>query len=301
MPTSAGRIAGLLTGQVTDASYAAGWAIVRALPESTARRLFDAGADLAARRGGKGVARLRSNLARVAPDADLDALTRAALRSYARYWREVFRLPVMPTENVVGGMHSVGEDIARAAVASRRGVVFALPHSGNWDHAGAWFAATGVPFTTVAERLKPESLYDRFLEFRASLGMEVLPLTGGDRPPYDVLVERLAAGRTVCLMADRDLTPRGIDVDFFGATARMPAGPASLALKTGAALIPVHLAFRPDGWQVTFHDEVPATDVSTMTQVLADRFADGIRAHPADWHMLQRLWLDDLDPHDPRR
>jgi KDO2-lipid IV(A) lauroyltransferase len=290
----ASRIAGLVTGRVSDASYAAGWAVVRSLPEGTARRLFDAGADLAARRGGKGVARLRSNLARVAPDADLDALTRDALRSYARYWLEVFRLPVMPTSVVVGGTRAINEEAARGAIASSRGVVFALPHSGNWDHAGAWFAATGVPFTTVAERLKPESLYDRFLEFRASLGMEVLPLTGGKRPPFDVLTERLLGGGTVCLMADRDLTPRGVDVDFFGATARMPAGPASLALKTGAALIPVHLAFRPEGWQVTFYDEVAPSDVPTMTQTMADRFAAGIRAHPADWHMLQRLWLDDL-------
>jgi KDO2-lipid IV(A) lauroyltransferase len=191
-------------------------------------------------------------------------------------------------------MHAVGEPAARAAIASPRGVVFALPHSGNWDHAGAWFAATGVPFTTVAERLKPESLYDRVREFRASLGMEVLPLTGGERPPFEVLTERLEAGGTICLMADRDLTPRGVDVEFFGATARMPAGPASLALKTGAALIPVHLAFRPDGWQVTFYDEVPPTDVPTMTQQLADAFSVGIREHPADWHMLQKLWLEDL-------
>jgi KDO2-lipid IV(A) lauroyltransferase len=291
---ASGGVAALLTGRVTDSAFAAGWAVVRTMPEGTARRVFDAGAALAARRGGKGVNRLRSNLARVAPDADLDALTHEALRSYARYWREVFRLPVTPRQVIVDGMHAIHEDRARAAIASGRGVVFALPHSGNWDQAGAWFAATGVPFTTVAERLKPESLYDRFLEFRASLGMEVLPLTGGDRPPYDVLIERLEAGRTICLMADRDLTPRGIDVDFFGATARMPAGPASLALKTGAALMPVHLAFRPVGWQVTFYDEVPPTDVTTMTQVMADRFAEGIRGHPADWHMLQRLWLEDL-------
>jgi lauroyl/myristoyl acyltransferase len=283
-----------VTGRVTDASYAAGWAVVRSLPESTARRLFDAGADLAARRGGKGVDRLRRNLARVTPDADLDDLTRAALRSYARYWLEVFRLPVMPPSVVIDGTHTIGEDIVRAAIASPRGVVLALPHSGNWDQAGAWLTATGAPFTTVAERLKPESLYDRFLEFRASLGMEVLPLTGGERPPFDVLTERLRAGRTICLMADRDLTPRGVDVEFFGATARMPAGPASLALTTGAALIPAHLAFRPQGWQVTFYDEIAPSDVPTMTQQLADRFAIGIRQHPADWHMLQTLWVADL-------
>ena len=294
MQSSVRRVAALLTGEVTDASYAAGWALVRSLPESMARRLFDAGADLAARRGGKGVERLRRNLARVAPDADLDALTRAALRSYARYWLEGFRLPAMSPATVVSGMQSIGEPAARAAIASPRGVVFALPHSGNWDHAGAWFAVTGVPFTTVAERLRPESLYDRFLAFRASLGMEVLPLTGGERPPFDVLSERLDAGRTICLMADRDLTPRGVDVEFFGATARMPAGPSSLALKTGSALIPVHLAFLDEGWQVTFYDEVPHTDVAAMTQQLADCFSIGIREHPADWHMLQKLWLEDL-------
>ena len=228
------------------------------MPEPVAQRVFQAAADVAAVTGGKGVDRLRSNLRRVAPEQDL---TRAALRSYARYWLEVFRLPVMPPTVVVGGMHAVGEDLLRDAVARRAASILALPHSGNWDHAGAWFAATGVPFTTVAERLKPESLYERFVAFRASLGMEVLPLTGGDRPPFDVLTERLEAGGTLCLLADRDLTPRGVDVEFFGATARMPAGPASLALKTGSALIPVHLAFRPQGWQVTFYDEVPRSDV----------------------------------------
>ena len=301
MPALVSRVAGLLTGRVTDTSYAAGWGLVRAMPEPVARALFDAGADLAARRGGKGVARLRSNLTRVAPDADLDALTRDALRSYARYWREVFRLPVMGREQIVAGTLAVEEGLARDLVASGRGVVFALPHSGNWDVAGAWFGITGVPFTTVAERLKPESLYDRFLAFRQSLGMEVLPLTGGERPPFDVLTERLEAGGTVCLMSDRDLTPRGVDVTFFGATARMPAGPATLALRTGAALVPVHLSFRPDGWRIEFTPEVPPSDVATMTQDMAAVFEDRIRRYPADWHMLQRLWLDDLAEGDPRK
>ena len=291
-----GRVSRLLTGRATDAAYAGGWALVRALPEPVALRLFRAGADLAHRRGGKAVDRLRSNLVRVAPDRDADELTRAALRSYARYWCEVFRLPVTPTERVVAGMHAVNEERFREAVADQRGVVLALPHSGNWDHAGAWCGATGVPFTTVAERLKPESLFDRFVEFRESLGMEVLPLTGGDRPPFEVLVERLEAGGTLCLLADRDLSARGIDVEFFGATARMPAGPATLALRTGARLVPVTLSFLPDGWQVVFHDEVEHSDVATMTQSVADAFARGIAASPEDWHMLQRLWLDDLDP-----
>jgi len=296
-----GRVAGLLAGRATDAAYAGGWAVVRALPEPVAQRLFRAGADLAVRRGGPAVDRLRGNLARVAPDADLDALVRAAMRSYARYWCEVFRLSVMSREQVVAGMHTVGEERFRAAVAGPTGAVMALPHAGNWDHAGAWCGYTGVPFTTVAERLRPESLYERFLAFRQGLGMEVLPLTGGPRPPYEVLTERLAAGGTLCLMADRDLSARGVDVELFGATARMPAGPASLALATGSVLIPVSLSFTDDGWRCVFHPEVPHTDVRTMTQALADAFAAGIAEHPQDWHMLQRLWLDDLAADDPRR
>ena len=301
LPGPVGRVASLVAGHVSDAAYAGGWALVRALPEDAAHALFRAGADLAWRRGGSGADRLRANLARVAPDADLDVLTRHALRSYARYWCEVFRLPVTSRDRVVGGMTAVDEHRLRDSVAAGRGTVLALPHSGNWDHAGAWCGATGVPFTTVAERLQPESLFDRFVAFRESLGMEVLPLTGGARPPYDVLVERLESGGTLCLLADRDLSARGIDVQFFGATARMPAGPASLALRTGATLLPVTLSFRPDGWQVVFSPAVPHTDVATMTQAMADAFGAGIAAHPADWHMLQRLWLEDLSADDPRR
>jgi lauroyl/myristoyl acyltransferase len=295
------QAAGLVGGRLSDAAYAAGWRVVRALPEGLAHRLFRAGADLAWRRGGRGVDQLRANLARVAPDRDQDLLTREALRSYARYWCEVFRLPVTPRERIVGGMTTVGEHRLRESIAAGRGTVMALPHSGNWDHAGAWCGASGVPFTTVAERLRPQSLYDRFVAFRESLGMEVLPLDGGPRPTYDVLVERLEAGGTLCLLADRDLSARGVDVSFFGATARMPAGPASLALRTGATLLPVTLSFRPDGWRVVWHQPVPHSDVPTMTQSLADAFAAGVAEHPADWHMLQPLWLEDLVADDPRR
>jgi len=292
------RVAALLSGQLTATSYAAGWALVRAMPEPVAKRVFQAAADVAAATGGKGVDRLRSNLRRVAPEQDL---TKAALRSYARYWLEVFRLQSISTERVIAGMRTVDEHLLRDAVAAPEGTILALPHSGNWDHAGAWLGATGVPFTTVAERLEPESLFDRFVSFRESLGMEVVALTGGPRPPYDVLAERLAAGGTLALLADRDLTPRGVDVTFFGSTARMPAGPASLALAHGARLLAATLSFDGKGWLCTFHPYVEHSDVPTMTQQLADDFARGIAQHPADWHMLQRLWLDDLQDSDPRK
>lgn len=283
---------------LTSGSYASAWALVRGLPGPVARHLFEAGAEVAAARGGKGIDRLTANLARVAPGQEL---TRAAVRSYARYWCEVFRLASTSLERIVAGTEALGEHLLRDAAAAPTGTVIALPHSGNWDAAGAWCASTGIPFTTVAERLKPESLYDQFVAFRESLGMEVLPLTGGPRPVYDVLVERLQAGGTLCLMADRDLTPRGVDVDFFGATARMPAGPAKLALATGSALLPATLCFTRDGWEIAFHPYVGHSDVATMTQALATAFEGGIRAHPQDWHMLQRVWLDDLEPDDPRR
>jgi len=288
--------------RVVDAGYAAGWAAVRALPEPVAAAGFAAAGTLAARRGTRGVQRLRTNLARVVgPGVDLDPLVANAMRSYARYWRETFRLSRITPATVRDNTDFTGADLLDKAVAGGRGVVLALPHCGNWEAAGVWLLEHGVPFSTVAERLKPESLYERFLAFREGLGMEVLPLTGGERPPSDVLRERLRAGRVICLLGDRDLTRRGIDVDFFGATARMPAGPALLAATTGAALHPVGLWFTHGGWGVTVHPEVPIgagrlrDTVTAATQQLADRFAADIARRPYDWHMLQRLWLADMD------
>lgn len=294
-------------------AYAAGWGVVRALPDGLARRSFRVGADVAVRRGGAGVSRLRSNLARVVDGtpalygADLDALTRAGMRSYARYWEECFRLPVIAKERIVRDMHVVDEHRLRDAHARGRGVILALPHTGNWDHAGAWLAATGIPFTTVAERLEPAAVFDRFVAFRESLGMEVVPLTGGSSPPFDLLAARLREGRALCLLADRDLTAAGRSVQFFGQPASMPVGPALLAVRTGATLLPATLWYDdPAPWNARIHPEIedPHTGsvtarVTAMTQAMADSFAAGIAAHPADWHMLQRLWAADLAPRTP--
>ncbi|ABW14511.1 lipid A biosynthesis acyltransferase [Parafrankia sp. EAN1pec] len=280
-------------GRVTLLGYVLGWRLVRLLPERVAAWCFARAADLAHCRGGRGTARLRANLARVVPPGtDLDALTRSALRSYARYWMEVFRLQDMPTRRLVGAMRVLDEDRLRRAHATGRGVILALPHMGNWEQAGAWLVATGIPFTTVAERLRPEELFERFVRFRTALGMEVIPLTGGTQPPSDLLAERLRAGGALCLLADRDLSSAGVAVTFFGATATMPPGPAALALRTGAVLLPVTLWFDDDGWSARIHPEVEHTDIPAMTQRLADEFASGIAAHPSDWHMLQRIWPD---------
>ncbi len=199
--------------RLVDSAYAAGWGAVRGVPEWAARRQFDAIADAAWMRHGRRVQQLERNLSRVlgpgASPRELRRTTHLAMRSYLRYWCEVFRLPSMPVEEIVARMHTQDEHWLRAAVAAGRGMILVLPHMGNWDHAGAWLAATGVPFTTVAERLEPRSLFDRFVAFRESLGMEVIPLTGGERPPYELLAERLRAGGALCLLGDRDLTATG--------------------------------------------------------------------------------------------
>lgn len=290
-----------LTGAVSDWTYATGWRAVRAMPEFAARAAFGAGARFAARRGGP--AQLRKNLARVIgvePAEVPDALMRASLASYARYWREAFRLPTMDLRALARRLDSsfVGVENLDAAFAAGRGAVCALPHSGNWDMAGVWMAQTHGTLTTVAERLKPESLYRRFVAYREGLGFEVLPLSGGRRPPFEVLRDRLGANRAVCLMADRDLTRTGVQVDFFGEPTRMPAGPAKLALETGAALVPVHCWFDEDGWGFSLHPALDCSsgDVGVITQELADRFATNIAGHPEDWHMLQPQWLADLAP-----
>jgi KDO2-lipid IV(A) lauroyltransferase len=288
-----------LGGHLTDLGYAAGWRVVRAMPEFVARNAFDAGAHYAARNGGP--AQLRKNLARVigvTPDRVPDGLIRASLASYARYWREAFRLPTMD-HKAMAAEHEKGtrgQENVTAALEAGRGVIFALPHSGNWDMAGVWLTQTHGAFTTVNERLKPESLYRRFIAYRESLGFEMLPLSGGERPPFEVLAERLRENKLICLMADRDLTRAGVQVDFFGEPTRMPAGSAKLALETGAALLPVHCYFTTHGWGCDFYPPLDTTsgDVTAITQALADRFARNIAAHPADWHMMQPQWLADL-------
>ncbi|OBJ86995.1 phosphatidylinositol mannoside acyltransferase [Mycobacterium asiaticum] len=294
-----GRPREMLTGTATGWAYAAGWMAVRALPEFAARNAFDAGARYAARRGGP--EQLRKNLARVIgvrPAQVPDSLMRASLASYARYWREAFRLPTMDLAELTRRLDSCtgGQDNLNGALAAGRGVVLALPHSGNWDMNGVWLSQTYGTFATVAERLKPESLYRRFIEYREGLGFEVIPHSGGDRPPFEVLCDRLRANQIVALMAERDLTRTGVEVEFFGETTRMPAGPAKLAIATGAQLLPSHCWFKGDGWECNMQEPLDCSsgDVQAITQALAREFETNIAANPEDWHMMQPQWLADL-------
>lgn len=292
--------------RLTDSLYGLGWGVVKKLPEPVAVRLGRSIADLAWKQRGKGVQRLESNYARVVPDASperLAELSRAGMRSYLRYWMESFRLPAWSTERIKGGFDPEDVHHLTDALASDKGLILALPHMANWDLAGAWVTTKlETPFTTVAERLEPETLYDRFVAYREGLGMEVLPHSGGTA--FGTLARRLRDGGLICLVAERDLSASGVEVKFFGEATRMPAGPALLAQQTGALLLPVTLWYDDSPvmrGRVHPPIDVPETGTraektSVMTQALADAFATGIADHPEDWHMLQRLWLKDLDP-----
>ena len=282
----------------TAAAYFGAWRIVRWLPEKTAYRLFESLADTLRKRDSKSVQRLRSNLKRVnssMSEKELDTLLVLSLRSYLRYWCDTFRFPDWSREKISAHVEVTNEHLLMDAVAAGTGVIVALPHSGNWDHAGAYFCGKGVKLVTVAERLKPEALFRKFLAYREAMGMEVLPLDGR---VIALLAQRLRAGQLVALVADRDLSRTGITVNFFGGQARMPAGPALLSLNTGAPLLTAYVSYTRVGILIDFRaTDIPITGskeerVSNLVQQCADNFQEGIATHPEDWHMLQRIWVD---------
>jgi lauroyl/myristoyl acyltransferase len=297
-----------LKDKLANVGYGAGWSLVCRLPESWMDWAFKFVADIAWRRQGPRVQVLEANLVRVlGPETDgaaLRAASRQVMRRYGRYWLEIFRLPVMPVDRLIDGMDDFGHrQLIFDSLAAGRGVVIGLPHMGNWDQAGAWIIAKGAgSFTTVMERLQPETVYERFVTFREGLGMEVLPASGGARP-FGILAQRLRAGKIVVLPCDRDVTGSGIEVEFFGEKAKMMAGPAALAVQTGAVLMSAVLWFTDDGWGVNISEEIPqptegtrSQKVAAMTQEMARFFEAGIREHPYDWLMLQKVFVADLDP-----
>jgi lauroyl/myristoyl acyltransferase len=301
-----------LAERVSLAGYRTGWFLVRRMPARLAYGAFNLIADVSWRRRGKGVERMRSNYAAVRPEltpAELDALVRAGMRSYLRYWCDSFRLPDRSVDDLIHGVRVVNDDAVRAHLQAGTAVVIFLGHMGNWDFAGAWSTTQLAPVTTVAERLKPEELFDEFVAFREGLGMRIIALTGGS-DVFRELTKACRSGALVALLADRDLTNGGIEVDFCGQRARMAVGPAALALNTGAALYPAVVHYEPQplghGWRtvVTFHDAVapPAQGTSrekiqAMTQVCADVLSDAVREHTEDWHMMQRVFTTDLVDH----
>lgn len=273
--------------------YIAAWKIVGLLPTPMARWLFEtAGARVARKEGATRY--LRLNLARAVGKPASDVLVEQAMRSYARYWAEAFRLPVLSRHDLGERLdpHVTGREHLDASLSKGKGVVLTLPHSGNWDMAGVWLVHHAGSFTTVAERLRPDVLFEAFVEFREELGFGVLAHEGAE-PPFERLQKVLLDGGIVCLLGERDLKGKGVPVKFFGEDTTFPAGPAQLALTTGAALHTVDSHFTPHGWGFAISSPLEVDDLGSTVQRIARNFEASIAAHPEDWHMLQPVWLAD--------
>jgi KDO2-lipid IV(A) lauroyltransferase len=278
--------------------YFFGWFIVRRISDKGAESLFSKIGSWMYAKNGKSVDRLRSNLSRVFPSMEsekLDDLVRRGVLSYMRYWMETFRSPDWSKERILSTVTVSNEHLLLDPIRNKTGVVVSLPHAGNWDHAGSYFCSKGARLVTVAEILKPRALFEKFLAYRQAIGMEVLPL---DSRAFPTLMQRARDGKLIALVADRDLSSSGIDVEFFGGIARMPAGPAIVAIRTGLPLVTAFVSYTDTGIHVDLREiRIPdgadeAARVKATVQLCADNFADGIKSSPQDWHMMQRIWVD---------
>lgn len=283
---------------LSELAYLAAWTAAGKLSERCTAPIFHAIAEIMWRCRGPGVRQLEVNLRHVMPlplpPAKLALLVRAGIRSHLRYWSEFSQLPGWDVAHIKSRVRVMDRELLDSLIAQGRPVVLALPHMANWDLAGAWLAASGYPFTTVAQRLPSERLHQRFLASRRSLGMHVLPLSNSNSTSvYLTLARRLREGHIVCLVADRDVLGTGIKVRLLCQSAHLPGGPAMLAARNGAALMPVTLWYSRSQLNVQFHAEIaPPTQgplgqrVTAMTQAVADVFAASITRHPQDRHVM---------------
>ena len=280
--------------------YLFAWKLIALLPENSAYKLADYVSDRIYKKNGKGIKRLRGNYGRVMPEYSaqkLEELTKLGMRSYLRYWFDTFRLSKWSKNRIISTTQVIRENLLRDPIQSKQGCIVALPHAGNWDHAAAYFCSTGITLTAVVEKLKPEAIFRKFLAYRESIGIEAISHKEKTIP---ILTERLQAGKLIALVADRDMSRNGIEVNFFGKTSKMPSGPAILAIKTGAPLITAYVGYTPSGIEIIFDETLKPTNsgseeeqIKIITQSMADNFAKRIKENPVDWHMLQRIWVDE--------
>ena len=241
---------------------------------------------------------------RVRPELSGRALDRAvdaAFDSYARYWVESVRLPSLGAEELDATFSYEGYDHIVAAREAGHGVIVALPHLGGWEWAAFWMAQIErVPVSAVVEAVEPPELFEWFVDFRRSLGMNVVPL--GPRAGSESL-RALRNGDVLCLLCDRDIGGGGVEVEFFGERTTLPAGPATLAFRTGAPVVPTAIYFDGDGHRAVVEPPLDAArtgglreDVARLTQDLAHALERLIRSAPEQWHLLQPNWPSDLEP-----
>ena len=283
-----------------DIGYQVGWAIVKRLPKRLSRKLFIKIADFAYQKDIKGVQQLRANLCFMLgidiESIELEKLVKEGMRSYLRYWEDAFRMPTWKKENLSQYVECLGIDNLERALATQKPLITATAHMGNWDAAGFWYTTNYGPITTVVERLKPESVYKKFVKFRNDLGIEVIP-TSGETDIFMKLLRRANEGQMVALVADRDITKNGIEVRYGSAMASFPVGPVALALALDGQVLPLSSYYRGDKLIMEFHPPVTRSMGSTkeiqvkeMTQEIATVFEREVKKYPQDWHMLQRVW-----------
>lgn len=242
------------------------------------------------------------HLQRVDPGLRGLALRRAVNRtfeSYAAYWLEAFRLPSLSPAELDAGMSYEGYEHLERSLHRGRGTILVLPHLGGWEWTGFWFTrVVGVPITAVVERLEPPELFEWFVDFRTSLGMHIVPL--GPDAGREVL-RALKRNDLVCLLSDRDIDGSGVEVTFFGERTTLPAGPATLALRTGADLVPGAMFQQPRGGHhavvrpplVVERRGSLREDVARITQDIADALESLIRIDPTQWHLMSPNWPSD--------
>ena len=290
------------TDAVTVGGYKLGSVVARFTPSVVAQgaaAVFSPGIALSLRSKRQVVER---NLIRVDPSLRGAALKRASQRafdSYMRYYAESFRLPSMSKKHVercftVDGYHHV-----EAALAEGNGVIFAIPHLGGWEWAGRWMAERGLNMTVIVEPLQPPELFEWFAKLRSDLGMNVVPL-GPEAP--GIILSTLKRNGIVCLLSDRDIQRNGVEVEFFGERTTLPAGPATLAIRSKAPVLPVAIYFTSavDGHHAVVRPPLRFEKTGSLresvaegTQAIARELEVLIRRAPEQWHMFQPNWPSD--------
>jgi lauroyl/myristoyl acyltransferase len=293
------------TRESNDALVVAGYKLGSALAQTLPGPVANLGASFAGVAFAAAMRSRRSMIERHLRRADpalrgplLRRAVQEAFDFYAKYWVESFRLPHLSKREVDAGFSYSGYEYIADGLAAGNGVILALPHLGGWEWAGRWIADGGNPITVVVEAINPPELFEWFVDFRKSLGMTVVPL--GPEAGTAVL-KALRNNEIVCLLSDRDIGGGGIEVEFFGERTTLPAGPATLSLRTGAPVLPTAVYFQGrDGHHGLVRPPVTIertgkfrTDVGLFTQKLADELEYLIKRAPSQWHLFQPNWPSD--------
>lgn len=285
--------------------YVVGSLVARAIPETLAYGLAHLLGGLLAQRHTARRAIVERNLSRVTGEhvgsKRLDRTVVEAYRSYARYWLETFRLVRETREFFLERFKVFGEDRIDEVLGRGKGAVVVVTHLGNWDAGGAWVAASGRHLTTVAEVLRPRRMFDFFVAHRSKLGMTIFPAEAGVTRK---LIASVEAGDIVAIVGDRDLSGRGLQVQLFGETATLPAGPAFVAMRAGvpvmvAGIYGVKRADGKRGWEahigriIELPQESEREAIPHLTAQIASELEHFIARRPEEWHVFQPFWLAD--------